>query len=274
MFQHIAAAVAFSPRCDALLSEAFRLKTLFGSELSLIHVGEKTPEAERTMEEKLQAVGHSAHEVHIIWERGNPAKRILAFCRNEKIDLLLAGALKKEKLYEYYIGSVARKILRKAPCSVLMITAPSVQSNPVKRIVIHAENSPYVKRSIQAGLYIARKQKAEIVHIVRELKLYGMTMAKELTEQEYMETKKELVNTELEKINALLEGEDTEGFRINAKVVSGKSGYEISKFTEKVGADLLVTGAPKNKYGLFDRMFPHDLEVLFANLPSNLLVVH
>jgi hypothetical protein len=62
--------------------------------------------------------------------------------------------------------------------------------------------------------------------------------------------------------------------KINIKVISGKSGFELARFAEKKHANLLVAGAPGRKFRLFDRLFRHDLEYIFADMPCNLLIVN
>ncbi|GAA0188609.1 universal stress protein [Fulvivirga kasyanovii] len=276
MFHKIAIAIAFSPRLQTLLAEAKRTQELFKAELLLIHVGTHTDKDDLFMKENLQQAGLDNDRVHVVWESGNPASEILAACRREKVDLLVAGALKKEDFITYYLGSVARKILRKADCSVLMITEPSAESNPFEKIVVHAENSPYAVDAIKAGVYIGKLQKAKQLHIVREIKLYGLAMSVsgELTEEELSETRRNMVNDEIQNVEKILKDMDVEGLKINIKVMSGKSGFELAKFCSRVDADLLVVGSPHRKLGIFDRMFPHDLEYIFADLPCDLLILH
>ena len=62
--------------------------------------------------------------------------------------------------------------------------------------------------------------------------------------------------------------------KINIKIVSGKSGFEIAQFAQRKQADLLVVGAPPRRFSLFDRVFTHDQEYIFADLPCNLLIVN
>jgi nucleotide-binding universal stress UspA family protein len=65
-----------------------------------------------------------------------------------------------------------------------------------------------------------------------------------------------------------------DGVKINIKMLSGKSGFELCKFAQRKQADWLVVGSPARRFKLFDRVFPHDLEYVFADLPCNLLIVH
>ncbi len=83
-----------------------------------------------------------------------------------------------------------------------------------------------------------------------------------------------MVEEEIEKVNNILKKIDTRGLKINVKTISGKPEFEVAKFSRKVKADLLILGAPDHKLSLIDRIFPHDMEYLLADLPSNLLVIH
>jgi hypothetical protein len=65
-----------------------------------------------------------------------------------------------------------------------------------------------------------------------------------------------------------------EGVKINIKALSGKSGFELSQFATRKQADLLIVGAPPRRFYFFDRVFTHDHEYLFADLPCNLLIIH
>jgi len=276
MFKRVAIALAFSPRIQTLLAEVKRFQLLFDSELIIIHVGSHTEQDEAFLQQNLEEAEIDTNHAKVIWESGVPARTILSVCRKEKVDILIAGALKKEELITYYLGSVARRILRKADCSVLMLTEPSITPKPFKRMVIYAENSPYAKHAIKVGVQIGKLQRTKQLHIVREIKLYGLAMSVsgEMTEEEVTERRRKLVKQEIKNVEKELENLDTEGLKINIKVMSGKAGFELNKFCKRTRADLLVVGSPYRKMGVFDRMFPHDLEYIFADLPCDLLIHH
>jgi nucleotide-binding universal stress UspA family protein len=275
-FKKIGLAIAFSPRITALLVEAWRMKNLWNAELVLIHVGEHGEKEEKLLHQHFAVAGINAAEVQVFWEHGRPAERILATCKNEGVDLLIAGALKKEKLVQYYLGTVARHILRKADCSVLMLTTPQIEPVPFKNIVVNAEDSPYVEDAVAIACSIGMQDKATWLHIVREIKLYGLTMsaAEQCSEQEYEALKQSLVRDEIQNVEKILAAVPHQGLKINIKMVSGKSGFELSKFSQRKHADLLVVGAPPRRFSFLDRVFTHDQEYLFADLPCNLLIVN
>ena len=57
MYKKIGVAIAFSPRCEAIMGEASRLQKLFGAGLVLIHVGEVQPDEKTYMEELIEITG-------------------------------------------------------------------------------------------------------------------------------------------------------------------------------------------------------------------------
>jgi len=275
-FRTIGLALAFSPTAEAMLAETIRLKRLLQAELVLIHVGVHTPNEDRQLHLLLERVGVNATEVRMVWQSGDPAHEILAACRKENIDLLVAGALRRENLVKYYIGTIARKIMRKSHCSLMMIVNPSTHPADMRNIVVNAEDSQWVKKSIRIACRLAELQSNAWVHIVRELKLYGLAMsaAHQHSEEEYAKLQQLLMQDEIEQVEKMLATIPHTNNRINIKMLSGKSGFELCKFAERKQADLLVVGAPAKRFSLFDRVFPHDLEYVFADLPCNLLIVH
>lgn len=277
MFKKLAVALAFSPRYEAILSETRRFQEIFKAELVIIHVGSKTSEKESLLSKKLRETGFDQQKVKVVWQKGEPAKKILSVCEKEQVDLLIAGAMKRENIFRYYIGSVARTILRKAQCSVLVLINPSKEPKPFRKIVINGCENESLYAALSKGVSLGRIEHAAQIHVLREVRMLGLAMAvagEEGNEDEYGRIRRKVVAEELENINKLLNKLDTGDISINVKVISGKPEYEIAKFTRKVKSDLLVLSAPDHKLNLIDRIFPHDMEYLLADLPSNLLVVH
>jgi nucleotide-binding universal stress UspA family protein len=165
--------------------------------------------------------------------------------------------------------------MRKADCSLMMITNPSAEPQSIRNVVVNAEDSPFVQEALTAACLLGKKDHAW-VHVVREIKLYGLAMAAtgQRSEEEYSEMKQELLQDEINEVEKMLASIPHDGVKINIKMIAGKSGFEVSQFAQRKHADWLVVGAPVRRFGLFDRLFPHDLEYIFADMPCNLLIVH
>ncbi len=274
MYQKIALAIAFSPRMEALIAETKKLIDIFNSELILIHVGVQSPELEQKLAEILVARGMDAAKTKVLWKEGKPAKSILHTCEEEKVDLLVMGALKKEGFLTYYIGSVARKVIRKATCSVLTLIDPKIETTQFSKVVINGtqlDETPYV---IQKGLEFSHAQGSDVVHILNEIRLYGLQMATagEGSEEDVSTTRRKLVQEEIHYVQQILNGLDQSGLKINIKVTAGKWAVELAKFAESIEADVLIMG-DRRVHSFLDRLFPHDLEEILMELPCNLLIV-
>ncbi len=274
-FHVIGLALAFSPTARAMLAETSRLVNHFKSKLILIHVGNHGQEEEHKINEMLTKAGLNSVEVKILWKKGDPVKEILKSCKEEKIDLLIAGALKKENLVNHYLGTVARKIMHKADCSVLMITNPSVEGKSLKNIVVNAEDSPYVEQAIYAACHWGHTVSGTWIHIIRELKLLGLALAanEQCNEEEYAQSKQNMLREETAEVEKILHRIPHDKLKINIKILSGKSGFELVRFAERKEAGLLVIGAPRRRFSFFTRVFPHDQEYIFNDLPCNILVI-
>lgn len=275
MYKKLGVAVAFSPTCEAIIGTAARLQNLLKAELTLIHVGEKKQTEEEYLQELVQTTNVNRKKLKIVWEKGSPASKILSVCKKEKVDLLIAGALKKENIVKFYIGSIARRLIRKANCSVLMLIEPTLPARPFKKIVIDGTEGLNNLKTIERGIQLSKLEEAQQVHIFKAIKLFGLSMAitgEEASERDYEEKRREIVSREISEIEQMIDNIDTDDLRVNIKIAAGKPGYELQKFTQKARADLLIVKGPGHRLNVLDRLFPYHLETVVDDLPSNILI--
>ena len=256
--------------------EASRLVNWFQSDLVLIHVGKKESEKTEALQKLIDNSGLDKARIKVFWVEGEPAEQILKVCNQEMVDLLVAGALRKENLVNHYLGTVARKIMRKAKCSIWMITDPSLDLLPLKNFVADAEDSPNINSLLSIACFLASKEQGTLLHVVRELKLLGLALAarEQCTEAEYDELQQNMLREETTLIQKELEHIPHQDLNINIKLLSGKSGFELTQFAKLEEADLLIINASQRKFSLFDRVFTHDQEYIFSDLPCNLLIIN
>ncbi len=275
-FETIAVAVSFSPRCLPVLAEAKRLSDVLNAALILIHVGEKNSDKEQHLDELMSQIGMDDSHYRVIWIEGEPVDTILKLCKLNMVDLLVLGALEKENVLKFYLGSIARNISRKAKCSVLLLTNPLEQPRKYKKIVVNGVENPKTIHTISTAFYLAKNLLVKDVTIVNEINVPGLAMAiaDDSTAPEAKEIKKNL-NEEMEgNIHSIIAKCDTKDINVAIKSIKGKPGYAISKYAKDRKADLLVINSPDTHLNLLDRIFTHDIEYILANLPCNLLIVH
>lgn len=275
-FQKIAIAIAFSPRCEAMIAEARLLKQAFGTELFFIHIGEKTIQEEQYLKHLIHRFNIDQTDTHVVWKKGDPVESILNFCLEEDIDLLVAGALEKESLLKYFMGGVARQLVRKVKCSMLMLTEPNIHPAGFKHIVVEGTDHPKTENTISTAIDLAKAFKSETLDIVQENDLSKLALIRsdDLRELEAGQKMEALLKEEDEKLQEILRCTDCGQLMINTERIEGKPGYVISQFARQKQADLLVLSSPDKTLNLLDRVFPHDIEYALADLPCNLLIVH
>ncbi len=72
-----------------------------------------------SLEQALRDAGHTDMRTEI--RVGNPAAEILDFARDENIDLIVIPSRGKSGLRRWMMGSVAERVVRQAPCAVLVL---------------------------------------------------------------------------------------------------------------------------------------------------------
>lgn len=276
-FTTIAAALAFSPTAEALLSESKRISDKLGANLILIHAGVKNSVTTEKVDLLLTKVGLDKTKVKLIWQQGDPVKVLNNVCEKEKVDLLILGALRYEDVLKYYIGSVARKISRNPPCSLLLITNPQLKKHSLRKVVVNGGNHPKTEKTIEKACHFAVNFDVKKITIVEEIdpKEVKVKINDNLTVEKAFREKQDLQQQEDKRIFEILHklplSSDTD---VSVRCIFGKKGYSISHYAEVKKANLLVMNSPDVKLGVLDRFFPHDLEYVLSDMPCDLMIVH
>lgn len=275
-FENIGVAVAFSPNLEAILAEAKLLSETLKSNLFLFHIGERSGDKEEALEKILRKVGLDSKKVRVMWMEGDPVDTLLKLSKLNVIDLLIMGAVKKENFIRFYLGSIARSFSRRAKCSVLLVTNPTIPPRKPKKVVVNGVENPKTVHTINTAFYLSRSLGINDISIVKETHLPGlaMTMADSATAPEASKIKREYSDQETNRLHSIVEQCQHSGLNVKEKVVNGKPGYAIRTYAESRKADLLVINSPDTHLNILDRIFTHDIEYILEDLPCDLLIVH
>ncbi len=74
-----------------------------------------------SVNQNMSELGGSVRQVVVL---GKPFEQIVRYAREEKIDLIVIGTHGHSALASMLLGSVAEKVIRKAPCAVLSVRHP------------------------------------------------------------------------------------------------------------------------------------------------------
>ena len=274
MITKIAIGLAFSPNLKANLFEAIRLANMLNAELTGIHVGQISEEKKQQLSLLLAEAPTQNSPLKTVFKEGNPVDVILETCTSENIDLLILGALQQENIYKYYVGSIARKLTRKAPCSVLLLIKLSVELIPCKHIVVNVLKDEKTSETIKLAFKFSNNVGCKRLTIVEEVSQAEIdvkvnddkTLRKATIAKERIKTREDF------RVKSILKDIDCTDITIKTQSIFGRRGYSIGQYAKVKRADLLIMNEPK-KTGLLDRIFPHDLEYILADLPTDVLIV-
>ena len=273
-YQHVGVAVAFSPRLHALLAEVAHHRAHFAPRLSLIHAGAHADAKEDELRRALRAVA-LPDDTPIHWAAsGAPDEAILKAVEQHHVDLLMAGALEKERPLRYYLGSVAHNLVREAPCSLLLLTEPRREPAALRRLVVVTDYSESALVAFVKALRFASSEGAEAVHVVRVLSQYGEAMVlsdgvgRERAQAYHTRTLAE----EQALLQDFLDAAGRHDVPVEGHVLEGRTGVVVAEFVREREADLLVMPSASRASHFFERLFPSDMEWVLREIPCNLWV--
>lgn len=239
-YRTIAVASTFSPRFLQVLAEAKRIRNRFSSELHLIYVGQPSEEITAKFHQVLAQLS-LPKESTIHYEQGDPAGGILRALADNKIDLIVAGALEKEVVFHPFLGNVARRLVRDATCSVMLFTRPETEPKPLRRIVFVADESysDHARDALQKTFHLAAAESCERLYVIRIFTRFDEARASLHTNLASEEKPKTRDEEEAALESFVLSAGPTE-VPIETRCIHGNTGFAASDFVQSVEADLLV----------------------------------
>jgi len=268
-YKTIAVASTFSPRFRQVLAEAKRIHEHFSADLHLIYVGEHNESIAKKFRDAFTQLKLPLNS-KIHYEQGNPAEAILRALTREKVDVIVAGALEKEVVLHPFLGNVARRLVREAPCSVMLFTDPAEKPCPLRRIVFVAENSHARLDALKRALRFAAKESCERLYVIRIITTFDQARAsirgKGTRRVEPLADKDE--EEDLEKFVLSAGATDVP---IEARCIRGNTGLAASDFVQSVEADLLIV--PVGKVPGRDQQLPGNIAWVTDVIPCNLWLI-
>jgi nucleotide-binding universal stress UspA family protein len=251
-YRRAGVASTFSPTFAAVLAEADSFARHCGAELEIIHAAEFDAEKERRF---FEAMGENAA---IRWvAKHPPAQAIIAAVQDYDYELVIAGALQVEDADRPFTSSVARELMRDAPCDLLLVPRPLESPSVLRRVVFALEPGENVTHFLKSSVNLLRPEHVTIA--VTETPFAAAIAASRGEELED-------VNVWLEDLCALLSGS---GAEIDARIVTSNTGYALCEVIQGLEADLLVVKALPDELG---GALPMHMDWLYQIIPTRLLV--
>jgi nucleotide-binding universal stress UspA family protein len=145
--QHILIPVDFSEYAEQALEYAIGLARKLPARLTLLHVIHIMPlgvapegialpypylqeieaEVQQRLETYRQRIQEAGLEGTVLVESGTPFQCIVDTARDQHVDLIVMGTQGRTGLAHVFLGSVAEKVVRLAPCPVLVTRGSAAQ---------------------------------------------------------------------------------------------------------------------------------------------------
>lgn len=134
----------FSERAEHALLQAIEIAEQFNASLTILHVSTKDTDSmplfflddkklkeihddiDEYIEEQIQGLekkhiaGKTINYKHII-KHGTPYSDIITYIKENNIDLVIMPSKGRNAIEEFFFGGTTEKVVRRAPCSVLVV---------------------------------------------------------------------------------------------------------------------------------------------------------
>lgn len=263
-YRNILVAIDFSAHSYAALKQAVWLARTNRGRIVLAHslrdlrrVLQSTPplelvygdvdlfqrELRREADQKLRSVVMElgATDVDIEFEilLGDPYIAITHAVQAEGYDLVLAGTRGLATWEEFFVGSTAKRLLRKCPSPVWIATVEHAE--PPNVVLAATDFSDVSLKAATQGLWLARRANAEfhLLHVIDSMDVPEDVIA----EVRRARSLRHEINEDAKMhLNGFLESVPSERDRIKVHLSWGTPWKEVRRVAEQVRADLIAMG--------------------------------
>lgn len=265
--ERILCATDFSSFSSQALRHALALTRQFGARLKVVYViphvfpgGESmygaapwllTPEIRERADEDLKRFLEPAREARITHElevrEGDPWREVVAAAEEMEADLVVIGTHGRGGFDRYILGSVAEKLVRRLPCSVLTVSheegrtwaAPGL----IARILCATDFSETSAEALRVAAVIAGGTHASITVLNAVENTLDFGDPTYLSLPDLGPVRQELERAAIEKLREAIAGLVPAGVTAEPRVVAGRAFKEILRASVAERADLIVIGA-------------------------------
>jgi nucleotide-binding universal stress UspA family protein len=268
-FTRILCAIDFSDTATRALVYAAALATWYESKLTVLHVvpafeasmvsplprldGEhRTPYAPvradvlTDMRSAVERIGASALEPALLAEEGRPHRGIVDCATARQSHLLVLGTHGREGFNRLFLGSVAEKVVRTAPCPVLTVpptaTPTTLADVAFKRVLCPIDFSPSSLRALAYALDLARQANGS-VSVLHALEYMDPEEPGEHVGVDIRRNRQHVIDHARERLHAQLGRESRTWCEIEEVVVISRAYKAVLQRAAETDVDLIVMGA-------------------------------
>ncbi len=234
-------ALAGFPHSEPTLRYARMVASVTQAEVSVVHVADRQEEAaigESTLQEARSRLRELP--VQTVLRYGKPTREILAEARAQACDLLVIGAREAPSLTDFLLGSVARRVVAEAPCSVLVVRG---EREALARMLVCTGGKRFADQTVREAIRLAKAAGATITLLYVTMPAASMYAGLEQVDQ----SQAMLLQTdtpEARHLRRACEAMEANGIRGEVELRHGSVVDEILREAALGDYDLVVLGAP------------------------------
>jgi nucleotide-binding universal stress UspA family protein len=266
-FKHVLCPIDFSDASLRALSYAAAFTTWYEAQLEVLHVvpalenapatgrsgpiGESSQPTSRDavdseIRRALESAGATSLNPTVLAQAGHAHEVIVHRAQAQPADLLVMGTHGRSGFNRLLLGSVAEKVLRRAPCPVLTVpaAAPAMTAARVafKRIVCAIDYSPSALKALQYALELGR-QGGGCVTVLYALEYLDPEEPCEHVDFDIRKHRQHFIDHARRRLHAQLAQEPTTWCEIEELVAIDRAYKAILRTAAASKADLIVMGA-------------------------------
>ena len=192
------------------------------------------------------AAGFDAATVALTAAEGEVAATVVDQAVEMRADLLVMGTHGRSGFDRFFLGSVAEKVLRKAPCPVLTVPPHAPATPPLdvalRTVLCPVDFSPAALEAFGFALDVARRADASVV-LVHVIEFLAEEEPLENAHFNVPEFRTYLLEDGRQRLDSLASGESPLPRGVRTVVVPGRAHHEILRIAANERADLIVMGA-------------------------------
>lgn len=165
------------------------------------------------------------------------------YAKHNSVDLVVMSSHSRSKVARFFLGSVADRVMRSAPCPVLLLRgpdpaeqSPSFALDAVSTIVAPCDFSTASEEAYRRACMLAQPYGAT-VHLVHALDLGALSLLGVDFDEIALNTATERAKEHLQRVASTVEGAN-----VVQSVIEGDPSEVVIEYAKKVNADLCVMG--------------------------------
>ena len=202
-------------------------------------------EASELLTRLSQRIAGRGVKVETVIRRGSPADGIIKACRSIGADMVLVGPKGMSDAREFSLGGVAHKVIKYAPCSVLVARE---DGKAVDRVLVPVDGSGHSDEMVRFLLQLPLPRQTEVI-VITVLQPFASALVRAYTVT--LEGNRQVIADlrEAEEEAAVRLVEEAEGrfreagYRVSGIVARGDPSQEILRYAAQRDVDLIALGA-------------------------------